>query len=216
MERVTIDDSQAASIDVKNAAEKAAENRPAWLPEKFKTPEDMAKSYVELEKKLGTTKPEEKPAETKPATKPEEKLAAPTAEQLAAATKMADVLTETAGGKDGLKAIYTWAKANLTPEEVEGYDAVVGTGNAAAARLALQSIVARFTEATGQEPALLGGERTPGQSGVQPFASQGEVIEAMKDKRYANDAAYRQEVEKRMEQTHFFALYGGKKMGHFS
>jgi hypothetical protein len=26
--------------------------RPAWLPEKFKTPEDLAKSYLELEKKL--------------------------------------------------------------------------------------------------------------------------------------------------------------------
>lgn len=29
-------------------------DRPAWLPEKFKTPEDFAKSYGELEKKLGS------------------------------------------------------------------------------------------------------------------------------------------------------------------
>lgn len=28
--------------------------RPDWLPEKFKTPEDFAKSYSELEKKIGT------------------------------------------------------------------------------------------------------------------------------------------------------------------
>jgi len=28
------------------------ENRPEWLPEKFKTPEDLAKSYGELEKRL--------------------------------------------------------------------------------------------------------------------------------------------------------------------
>ena len=27
--------------------------RPSWLPEKFKSPEDLAKSYTELEKKLG-------------------------------------------------------------------------------------------------------------------------------------------------------------------
>ena len=32
--------------------------RPAWLPEKFKTPEDLAKSYSELEKKLGAPKPQ--------------------------------------------------------------------------------------------------------------------------------------------------------------
>jgi hypothetical protein len=36
--------------------------RPAWLPEKFKTPEDMAKAYGELEQKQGAKKPEgEKP-----------------------------------------------------------------------------------------------------------------------------------------------------------
>lgn len=29
------------------------EDRPEWLPEKFKTPEDMSKAYAELEKKLG-------------------------------------------------------------------------------------------------------------------------------------------------------------------
>jgi hypothetical protein len=32
-------------------------DRPAWLPEKFKTPEDMAKAYGELESKLGAPKP---------------------------------------------------------------------------------------------------------------------------------------------------------------
>lgn len=45
-------------------------NRPAWLPEKFKTPEDMAKSYAEAEKKiseLSKPKTEEKPkVEEKP------------------------------------------------------------------------------------------------------------------------------------------------------
>jgi hypothetical protein len=40
------DDSQGATPD-------AADARPAWLPEKFKTPEEFAKSYDELQKKLG-------------------------------------------------------------------------------------------------------------------------------------------------------------------
>lgn len=39
----------------------AAPERPAWLPEKFKTPEDFAKSYNELEKKLGAPKPPQSP-----------------------------------------------------------------------------------------------------------------------------------------------------------
>ena len=29
------------------------EERPDWLPEKFKTPEDMANAYSNLEKKMG-------------------------------------------------------------------------------------------------------------------------------------------------------------------
>lgn len=32
-------------------------SRPAWLPEKFKTPEDMAAAYSELEKKQGSQQP---------------------------------------------------------------------------------------------------------------------------------------------------------------
>jgi len=38
------------------------EDRPEWLPEKFKTPEDMSKAYAELEKKLGQA-PKEDQAE---------------------------------------------------------------------------------------------------------------------------------------------------------
>jgi hypothetical protein len=34
-------------------------DRPDWLPEKFKSPEDMAKAYSELESKLGQGSPEE-------------------------------------------------------------------------------------------------------------------------------------------------------------
>lgn len=37
------------------AADPPAEDRPPWLPEKFKTVEDMAKAYAELEKKQSAT-----------------------------------------------------------------------------------------------------------------------------------------------------------------
>lgn len=44
------------------------DERPAWLPEQFKTPEELAKSYSELRKKLSESKPsDEKPKEDKPA-----------------------------------------------------------------------------------------------------------------------------------------------------
>jgi hypothetical protein len=50
-------------------AEPQPEDRPSWLPEKFKSPEDLAKAYSELESKLGK-KEDPKPAEEAP--KPEE------------------------------------------------------------------------------------------------------------------------------------------------
>ncbi len=34
--------------------ETKTENRPEWLPEKYKSGEDLAKAYKELESKLGT------------------------------------------------------------------------------------------------------------------------------------------------------------------
>ena len=47
--------------------EETTAERPDGLPEKFKSVEDMAKSYAELETKLGS-KPEETPAEEEPKT----------------------------------------------------------------------------------------------------------------------------------------------------
>jgi hypothetical protein len=38
------------NVEVEKTAEET--NKPEWLPEKFKSPEDLAKSYTELEKKL--------------------------------------------------------------------------------------------------------------------------------------------------------------------
>ena len=43
--------------------EQTQEDRPDWLPEKFKSAEDMANAYGELEKKLGQPAPEEQQAE---------------------------------------------------------------------------------------------------------------------------------------------------------
>ena len=45
------DEAMIALVDSKEAP--APTDRPAWLPEKFKTAEDMAASYAELEKKQG-------------------------------------------------------------------------------------------------------------------------------------------------------------------
>lgn len=54
-----------AQIEAQKAAAEAAKaapaERPSWLNEKFQSPEELAKAYEELEKKLGAPKEEAKP-----------------------------------------------------------------------------------------------------------------------------------------------------------
>jgi len=52
------------TISEEQAGEEQQVDRPEWLPEKFKSPEDMANAYSELEKKMGQGTNEEQPTET--------------------------------------------------------------------------------------------------------------------------------------------------------
>lgn len=58
-ERVTVPAEDGITNTPADNAKTDSQDRPEWLPEKFKTPEDMAKSYRELERKLsgGGSKP---------------------------------------------------------------------------------------------------------------------------------------------------------------
>ena len=58
----------AANPPVEGTEGTPPEDRPQWLPEKFKSPEDMAKAYAALEAKLGQAKPVEPPAAPEPVT----------------------------------------------------------------------------------------------------------------------------------------------------
>lgn len=56
----------AAKMDEANPPSESVEDRPEWLPEKFKSVEDMAKAYSELEKKLGSKSTPDIPAKEAP------------------------------------------------------------------------------------------------------------------------------------------------------
>lgn len=106
-------------------------DRPGWLPEKFKSPEDLAKAYSELEKKLGAgEKPPEAPKEGDAPTPGKTAFDAATQEF----DEKGELSTET---YDAL------AKAGVTRETVDAYIA----GQQALA----QSVVSRAHSATGGE-----------------------------------------------------------------
>lgn len=63
-----VDATAASEVNTPDPTPAGADTRPEWLPEKFKTPEDLAKAYSELEGKLGTPKPTEGATEGDPKT----------------------------------------------------------------------------------------------------------------------------------------------------
>lgn len=80
----------AAKMDEANPP--PAEDRPEWLPEKFKSAEDMAKAYSELEKKLGSRPTDPEPpleATEKPADGQEDKSATEVREEAKEAVEKA-------------------------------------------------------------------------------------------------------------------------------
>ena len=88
-------------------------DRPGWLPEKFKSPEDLAKAYAALESKLG------KPAEVKP----EETLKV-TEEVPAETTEVEQVLESKGLSLDEFSQEFS-QKGELSPES---YDALEKAG----------------------------------------------------------------------------------------
>lgn len=103
----------------------------------------------------------------------------------------------TIGGQDNYEAMTEWAKENLVDADIDAYDDVVTNGSVEQAKMAVQGMYARFVGGGGQAPHLTQGS-TSGDS-VKPFNSAAQVTEAMSDKRYASDPAYRATVEKRLQ-----------------
>jgi len=228
--------------------ESAPTERPQWLPEKFETPEDMAKSYSELETKLG--KPmEEKAKDSSEPSKDEPKksddLSIDKAEQAvesagldmtnlqqqynengqldessyeslqkagipkdyvdafikgqeAIAQQTSNSIKQEVGGEESYKNMTEWASNNLTEAEQTAYNKAVNGGDIEQTRLAVQGLNARYKSAEGVEPTLQTGQR-PSTSNASGYRSWAEVTTAMNDTRYANDPAYRNDVQAKLK-----------------
>ncbi|MDX1046900.1 capsid assembly protein [Sinorhizobium medicae] len=132
------------------AAEEAAGERPTGLPEKFKSWEDMAAAYAELEKKLGAPTQEPKPEETPEGETTEEKPEGETEEKKDEVPAKVDLnALSDEYTKDGQLSDATYADL-----EAKGYDrATVDqyiAGQNALAELATQ----RITSAAGGKESM--------------------------------------------------------------
>ena len=211
------------------------ENRPEWLPEKFNSPEELAKSYNELQSKL--SQPEEESTEEQPteteggninsaissattefeetgeltdasykalaeAGIPKEFVDAYVAGQTAVADTESLKVMETVGGQEQYEAMSEWAIENLSETELGAYNEMVESGSIEQAQMAVAGLHARYTS-SGAAGVNLAQGGTSG-VGIKPFNSAAQVTEAMRDRRYSTDPAYRKEVEQRLAVSNAF------------
>ena len=207
------------------AAEPQAEDRPQWLPEKFKSPEDMARAYSELERKLGgkqegeqeTTAPKVHPdaiksyseeylRDGKLSDKSYAELAALgvdrslvdayVAGQQALVERQAESIYATVGGKEAYSRMVGWAGENLSQDEIAAFNEVVQSGDLRKINLAVSGINSRMKASTNEPSLVVGKSANKAQSGA--FRSTAEIVAAMSDPRYKTDPAYRADIENRL------------------
>lgn len=192
-------------------------DRPGWLPEKFKAPEELAQAYAELEKKFSSNMTGFEASALEPFSKefvengdlspesiqkivgmgiPEPIVRAYVDGQKTVLENQTRSIMETAGGEAQYQAMVEWAAGNIPEEEIDAFNAVVDSGNLPSIKMAVDGLKARFEKANGSKGRLIQGEVTGPSGGA--FRSIAEIVAAMKDPRYAKDPAYRKDVEQRV------------------
>lgn len=103
------------------------------------------------------------------------------------------------GGDEAYAAMIQWAATNLPKEETEAFNQVVNTQPLNVAKLAIAGLHAKYVAAEGREPKLISGR--PASKSSDKFESTAQLVEAMKDPRYAADPAYRKKIETKLARS---------------
>ncbi len=171
------------------------------LAGKFDSPQSLEQAYLELQKKLGESREEEPAADEPEEQESEEEEDSDDDEspggQLTEA--QAEQLYKMVGGEKAYDSMMEWASQNLSKEEIEMYDSVMGDGSANSIYFAVQALSNKYSDAVGSEGQLLTGRGAAESNAV--FRSQSELVQAMNDPRYDNDPAYRSDVMTKLENS---------------
>jgi hypothetical protein len=119
--------------------------------------------------------------------------------QQAVAQQIESEVKGIAGGNDGYSDMITWAKENLSADEVSAYNRVVNGRDLDATKMAVQGLKARM--GGNAEPNLVRGKAAISQT---QFDSVAQITAAMKDPRYAKDSAYREDVKQRIARSEVY------------
>ena len=108
-------------------------------------------------------------------------------------------IRDSVGGDEAYGEMIKWAGSNLSEAEVDQFNAVISTNNAAAIKYAVESLSNRWKGDEGYEAPLVTGRKAPSKS--KAFRSQAELARAIADPRYQSDPAYRMDVEEKLARS---------------
>tara|TARA_R100001480_G_scaffold902_2_gene2607 strand:+ start:580 stop:1272 length:693 start_codon:yes stop_codon:yes gene_type:complete len=197
--------------------EAAAEGeKPEWLKDKYKSVEDQAKAYSELEKKLGgyTGSPDKYEVSLPEGIEGEFDLEDPRMTWFQEAAKQSNMSQETfsellhgwikqeVGDTDGyrkhemqalgtnaqarLRDLGDWGKANLNKDQFEGFKALATSASGVEV---LETLVAKSGE----------GRMPKGNEVRDPGMTKGSLDELLRNPKYMESPVYRKEVEQKFK-----------------
>ena len=108
-------------------------------------------------------------------------------------------IKQSVGGDQAYSNVVNWAKTNLDQSQTDAFDEVVNSGSIQAIKLAAAGLKAQYDQANGVEGRMVTGKSAPQTKDV--FRSQAELVQAMNDRRYDRDPAYRQDVIEKLERS---------------
>ena len=104
-----------------------------------------------------------------------------------------------AGGESQYDNLITWANSNLDDKSKDAFDSIVNSGSVDAIKIAVSGLKSQYEAANGFEGKMYTGKAPKGQTDT--FRSQAELVQAMSDKRYDRDPAYRQDVIEKLDRS---------------
>ena len=222
---VSNDETRVEVSETDNTAKSTDDVRPEWLPEKFANAEDMAKAYSELEKKQSTPEEPNDPSLMEVRKNAEEaegmnkfynefqdkgELSPNSYEELskmgldkglvdgyisgqkAIADGEVKQIHDTVGGEENYSKVIEFAQTLGKPEQ-DAFNETLDTGSIEQVKMAVQAIASRAGVSGQPQPKMIDGD-TIGTSS-DTYESVQQVTQAMNDPRYANDPAFRKQVE---------------------
>ena len=108
-------------------------------------------------------------------------------------------IKNSAGGEAQYDNLIAWANTNLDAKSQEAFDSIVNSGSIDAIKIAVAGLKSQYEAANGFEGKMYTGKAPKGDTDV--FRSQAELVQAMSDKRYDRDPAYRQDIIEKLDRS---------------